>query len=64
MRVLRKGCPRCQGDLGRVDDIGESYYSCVQCGHVTYERPDLERPLARVGRVVPLVEPASRPRAA
>jgi len=35
--VITKGCPRCQGDLAHVDDIGDSYYSCVQCGFVKYE---------------------------
>ncbi len=34
--VIGKSCPRCQGDLAFVDDIGDSYYSCLQCGHVVY----------------------------
>jgi hypothetical protein len=34
--VIAKGCPRCRGDLAYVDDIGDAYYSCVQCGHVVY----------------------------
>ncbi len=29
-------CTRCRGALTRVDDIGETYRSCVQCGHVVY----------------------------
>ena len=35
--VITKGCPRCQGDLAHVDDVGDAYYSCVQCGFVEYE---------------------------
>lgn len=33
MHLLTGGCPRCGGTLSKVDDIGETYYSCVQCGH-------------------------------
>ena len=35
--VITKGCPRCHGDLAYVSDIGDAYYSCVQCGFVKYE---------------------------
>ena len=35
--MRRKGCPRCRGDLHVVRDVGESYFSCVQCGFVSYE---------------------------
>jgi len=51
--VITKGCPRCQGDLAYVDDVGDAYYSCVQCGFVEYkhaaDRPRLlhEVPAAR-----------------
>lgn len=31
-------CPRCRGTLTRIEDIGETYFSCVQCGHVVYGR--------------------------
>ena len=34
--VMAKSCPRCRGDLAYVDDVGDSYYSCVQCGHIVY----------------------------
>ena len=34
-----KGCPRCNGTLSRVEDLGVSYLSCVQCGFVTYRDP-------------------------
>lgn len=36
--VITKSCPRCQGDLAYVSDIGDAYYSCVQCGFVKYEQ--------------------------
>lgn len=32
-----KACPRCSGDLSLVQDIGESYLSCLQCGFVSYQ---------------------------
>lgn len=28
-----KSCPRCTGDLFMERAIGESYVSCLQCGH-------------------------------
>jgi len=34
--ILANACPRCQGALSRVMDIGEIYYSCVHCGHTVY----------------------------
>jgi len=34
--ILANACPRCQGALSRVMDIGEMYYSCVHCGHTVY----------------------------
>jgi Zn ribbon nucleic-acid-binding protein len=37
--IMAKGCPRCSGDLTLVFDVDESYFSCVQCGYLTYERP-------------------------
>ncbi len=46
MKVLRKSCSRCQGDLSLVDDIGDTYYSCVQCGHVVYQLGAAPRPVA------------------
>ncbi|MGE3857485.1 MAG: hypothetical protein AB7G21_11085 [Dehalococcoidia bacterium] len=36
--VIPKGCPRCHGDLAYVDDVGDAYHSCVQCGFVKYEQ--------------------------
>ena len=34
--ILANACPRCEGTLSRVMDIGEMYYSCVHCGHTVY----------------------------
>lgn len=34
--VITEVCPRCRGTLTRVQDIGDVYHSCVQCGHVIY----------------------------
>ena len=34
--LITKACPRCRGDLAHVSDVGDSYYSCVQCGHIVY----------------------------
>jgi hypothetical protein len=54
MRLLTKACARCQGDLTRVDDIGDTYYSCVQCGHSMPEALALQRPQRRVSLVPPV----------
>jgi ribosomal protein S27AE len=32
-----KACPRCTGDLALVQDVGDTYLSCVQCGYLTYQ---------------------------
>ena len=59
--LYTKACPRCQGDMSRVEDIGDTYFSCVQCGHTSYKAPvpaaveavDASRPwLAAVDRSV------------
>lgn len=34
--IAATACPRCRGTLTRVLDVGETYYSCVQCGHIAY----------------------------
>lgn len=34
--IANTACPRCNGALTRVHDIGEAYHSCVQCGHIAY----------------------------
>lgn len=62
MKVLRKSCARCQGDLSLVDDVGDTYYSCVQCGHVVYHLGAVQHPV----RLAPFeaATDASRRRAA
>ena len=39
--LYTKACPRCQGDITRVEDVGDTYFSCVQCGHTSYRAPGL-----------------------
>jgi Zn ribbon nucleic-acid-binding protein len=39
-----KACPRCRGDLTLVHDVDDSYFSCVQCGFVSYGWPETLRP--------------------
>lgn len=39
--LYTKTCPRCRGDITRVEDIGDTYFSCVQCGHTSYTPPAL-----------------------
>lgn len=29
-----KACPKCQGDLQEIKDVGETYVSCIQCGRI------------------------------
>ena len=29
-----KACPRCNGDLQEIKDVGETYVSCIQCGRI------------------------------
>jgi transcription initiation factor TFIIIB Brf1 subunit/transcription initiation factor TFIIB len=60
MQVIRKSCPRCHGDVARVDDIGDTYYSCVQCGHVIYQLAAARVPV----RLAPAGSEPARPRAA
>ena len=47
MHLLKKGCPRCEGTLSKVEDVGETYYSCVQCGHTASEAVALRQPESR-----------------
>ncbi len=37
--LYTKSCARCHGDVTRVADVGDTYFSCVQCGFVTYAEP-------------------------
>jgi tRNA(Ile2) C34 agmatinyltransferase TiaS len=57
--LLNKACPRCTGDLGRVQDVGETYYSCLQCGHIVYAAQAREMERASTARAQ-----QDRPRAA
>ncbi len=42
-----KACPRCTGDLALIEDIGDTYLSCVQCGYMTYQlQPVIPQPSA------------------
>lgn len=45
--------------MARVDDIGDSYYSCVQCGSVSYSVPVRQAPVTSIRRA-----PEDAPRAA
>ena len=38
--VWSKGCPRCRGDLMRMEDEYEPYLSCLQCGNTVYGTTD------------------------
>jgi hypothetical protein len=35
--IAAHACPRCRGTLTRVADVGDTYFSCVQCGNVVYD---------------------------
>jgi Zn ribbon nucleic-acid-binding protein len=41
-----KSCPRCSGDLALVQDVGDAYLSCVQCGHMDYQLKSTRQQLA------------------
>jgi uncharacterized Zn finger protein (UPF0148 family) len=43
--MVAQACPRCRGTLTRVEDVGDVYYSCVQCGHVAYGRLPAATPM-------------------
>lgn len=43
--MVTRACPRCMGTLTRVEDVGETYHSCVQCGHVVYGRLPVVAPV-------------------
>ncbi len=51
--LIAKSCPRCRGDLSLIRDVGDTYFSCLQCGHVSYEAPGEAEP-------IPIELPASR----
>lgn len=37
--LFTKSCARCRGDVTIVFDVDESYFQCVQCGYMSYQRP-------------------------
>jgi len=39
VNLITRACKRCHGDMARVEDIGDTYYSCVQCGGISYHLP-------------------------
>ena len=41
-----KSCPRCSGDMALVQDVGDAYLSCVQCGHMDYQLKGTRQQLA------------------
>lgn len=55
--VIPKGCPRCHGDLAYVSDIGDTYYSCVQCGFMQYQAVEHNAPAARAIHAVIAEQP-------
>lgn len=37
-----KACSRCHGDLQEIQDVGDHYISCIQCGRIlTVEQENL-----------------------
>ncbi|MBI4310599.1 MAG: hypothetical protein HY681_02365 [Chloroflexi bacterium] len=53
-----KGCKHCGGDLYEVNDLGERYIKCLQCGREVYNvaeitvEPSVVRPKAEARRRV------------
>jgi hypothetical protein len=39
-----KACPRCQGDLHDVQDVGDQYVTCLQCGRILTEEQEKALP--------------------
>ena len=39
-----KSCPRCNGDLHLVREVGESYVSCLQCGRILTAEQEVALP--------------------
>jgi tRNA(Ile2) C34 agmatinyltransferase TiaS len=39
-----KACPRCNGDLHEIKDVGETYVSCIQCGRILTAVQEAELP--------------------
>ena len=55
--LLIKSCPRCSGDMVRMDDVDGPVVSCVQCGFVRYA--DIEDAKAEIAAMaLPSVVPS------
>jgi len=46
--ILLKSCPRCHGDMLPDELPGEAEMVCLQCGHRTYTRPQIQQPATPV----------------
>lgn len=56
-----KACPRCHGDLHDINEVGDRYVACLQCGRIlTTEQEKMLlratlRPLPHAVRVEPAI---------
>ncbi len=39
-----KACPRCHGDLHEVNDVGDRYITCLQCGRILTDEQEKSLP--------------------
>ena len=38
--LMLRACPRCRGDVARIDELNDDvYFTCLQCGFVAYRWP-------------------------
>ena len=47
-----KSCPRCHGDLHDINDVGDHYISCLQCGRILTVEQEKALPQATI-RLMP-----------
>ena len=38
MDLKLRACPRCKGDIYKGEDEYGTYWECIQCGYVEYEK--------------------------
>ncbi len=57
--LYTKACPRCQGDITRVEDVGDTYFSCVQCGYTSYKAP-IPTAVETITATRPMLTPVDR----
>jgi hypothetical protein len=43
-----KACPRCHGDLHDVQEVGDHYVSCLQCGRILTTEQEKTLPQATI----------------